>query len=95
MGSFSSSQAWPALPANIQLFSPCILITVQEKVRAQLGAQVTAFDSVEDGQQTLHNGDVLRLATKPVVVGRALHFIVGQVSMCIFLSVGLSHINVA
>ncbi|KAL0055143.1 hypothetical protein WJX82_007626 [Trebouxia sp. C0006] len=52
---------------------------VQEKVRAQLGAQVTAFDSVEDGQQTLHSGDVLRLATKPVVVGRALHFVVGQV----------------
>jgi len=57
---------------------------VQEKVRAQLGAQVTAFDSVEDGQQTLHNGDVLRLATKPVVVGRALHFIVGQASTCSF-----------
>jgi len=87
MRTISSSQAWPALPPSIQLFSPCISIVVQEKVRAQFGAQVTAFDSVEDGQQTLHNGDVLRLATKPVVVGRALHFIVGQVSICIVSSV--------
>lgn len=72
---------------GIQLFSPCISTMVQEKVRVQLGAQVTAFDSVEDGQQTLHSGDVLRLATKPVVVGRALHFIVGQASTCSFASV--------
>ena len=45
-----------------------------------MGAGLTAFDSVDDGHRTLHSGDVLRLATKPVVVGRALHFIVGQVS---------------
>lgn len=41
---------------------------------------MTAFESVVDGQQTLKYGDVLRLATKPVLVGRALHFIVGQVN---------------
>ena len=58
---------------------------LQAKVREQLGAQVTAFDSVVDGQQTLHSGDVLRLATKPVLVGRALHFIVGEVSCDITL----------
>lgn len=46
---------------------------------------MTAFDKVVDGQQTLHSGDVLRLATKPVLVGRALHFIVGEVSCDITL----------
>ena len=56
----------------------CVII-VQEKVREQLGPQVTAFHSILDGKQTLHSGDVLRLATKPVLIGQALFFIVGQV----------------
>lgn len=45
-----------------------------------MGANVTAFTTVVDGQHTLQSGDALRLATKPVVVGRALYFVVGQVS---------------
>ena len=45
-----------------------------------MGGNVTAFSTVVDGQYTLHSGDVLRLTTKPVVTGRALYFVVGQVS---------------
>ena len=44
-----------------------------------MGGNATAFSTVVDGQQTLHSGDALRFATKPVVVGRALYFVVGQV----------------
>lgn len=49
-------------------------------MREKMGGNVTTFSSVSDGQRTLQSGDVLRLATKPVLVGRALHFVVGQVS---------------
>ena len=45
-----------------------------------MGGNVTAFSTVVDGQHTLRSGDALRLATKPVAVGRALYFVVGQVS---------------
>ena len=55
---------------------------MQEAVRDKMGGNVTTFSSVSDGQHTLQTGDVLRLATKPVLVGRALHFVVGQVSAC-------------
>lgn len=54
---------------------------MQEQVRQQLGPQQTAFHSVLDGKQTLRTGEVLRLATKPVLVGRALYFTVGQVNV--------------
>ena len=45
-----------------------------------MGRSVTAFSTVVDAQRTLQSGDVLRLATKPVIVGRALCFVVSQVS---------------
>ena len=57
--------------------STCCL--VQEAIRSKMGGNVTAFSTVVDGQHTLHSGDALRLATKPVVVARALYFVVGQV----------------
>ena len=58
---------------------------LQEKVREQLGPQVTAFHNVLNGKQTLQSGDVLRLATKPVLIGKALFFIVGQVTSVLTL----------
>ena len=52
---------------------------VQEAIRGKMGGNATAFSTVVDGQHTLRSGDALRLATKPVMVGRALYFVVGQV----------------
>lgn len=52
---------------------------VQEAIRGKMGGNATAFSTVVEGQYTLHSGDALRLATKPMVVGRALYFVVGQV----------------
>lgn len=51
---------------------------LQEAISSKVGG--TAFNTVVDGQRTLQSGDALRLATKPVLVGRALYFVVGQVS---------------
>ena len=52
-------------------------------MREQLGAQVTAFEQVIDGERVLRKGDALHMATKPIFAGRALHFLVGQVSTSI------------
>ncbi|KAL3158051.1 hypothetical protein ABBQ32_011660 [Trebouxia sp. C0010 RCD-2024] len=51
--------------------------TIQEAISSKTGG--TAFNTVIDGQRTLQSGDALRLTTKPVLVGRALYFVVGQV----------------
>ena len=51
---------------------------LQEAISSKMGG--TAFNTVVDGQRTLQSGDALRLTTKPVLVGRALYFVVGQVS---------------
>ena len=55
---------------------------MQDKVREQHGAQVTAFDQVVDGERMLCKGDAVHMATKPIFAGRALRFLVGQASLC-------------
>jgi len=50
----------------------------QASVRARFGASITAFDRITDGARTVAIGDAVRLASRPPLVGEALHFIVHQ-----------------
>lgn len=60
---------------------------IQAKVREQHGPQVTAFNRVIDGERVLSKGDKVYMATKPSFAGKAVHFLVGQVSIAVFLLV--------
>lgn len=53
---------------------------MQAKVREQHGPQVTCFNRVIDGERVLSKGDAMHMATKPSFAGRAVYFLVGQVS---------------
>ena len=66
---------------------------MQAKVRQQFGGLVTAFDRVADGTRTLQKGDALRMSTKPILAGRAVNFLVGQVwhiYSCVDFVLGMS-----
>jgi hypothetical protein len=43
---------------------------LQTKARSQLGADVTVFECICDGLQSISKGDIVRLSTKPAVLGR-------------------------
>ncbi|KAF8056436.1 SMCHD1 [Scenedesmus sp. PABB004] len=53
--------------------------SVQSLARKHLGVDVTVFERVHDGLQTISKGDVVRLNTKPAVLGRVVHFSIPQV----------------
>jgi len=43
---------------------------VQAKARSHLGQDVTVFERIFDGLQTISKGDIIRLSTKPAILGR-------------------------
>lgn len=45
----------------------------QVNVRSQLGQDVTVFERIFDGLQRISKGDVVRLNTKPAMLGRVSH----------------------
>jgi hypothetical protein len=38
-----------------------------------LGQDVTVFERIFDGLQTISKGDIIRLSTKPAILGRVRH----------------------
>jgi hypothetical protein len=59
-------------------FSNPISSRKQAVLRARLGEGITAFEGVSDGNRTISAGDVVRLTSKPAVVGRVVYFTVPQ-----------------
>lgn len=43
---------------------------MQAKARSHLGQDVTVFQRIFDGMQTISKGDIIRLSTKPAILGR-------------------------
>ncbi|KAI8466921.1 MAG: hypothetical protein J3K34DRAFT_524164 [Monoraphidium minutum] len=51
----------------------------QAQARRELGEDVTLFERIHDGLAGVAKGDVVRLATKPQIVGKVLWFLVPRV----------------
>jgi len=53
--------------------------THQAQARRELGEDVTLFERIHDGLGAVAKGDVVRLVTKPQIVGKVLWFLVPRV----------------
>lgn len=56
------------MPAALLL--PRAFCCAQAKARSHLGQDVTVFERIFDGLQTISKGDIIRLSTKPAILGR-------------------------
>eukprot|EP00775_Hariotina_reticulata_P002831 gene2831-3124_t len=54
----------------------------QAVARKHLGQEFTIFEQVHDGINTVQKGDIIRINTKPAVLGRVMHFSIPQVVQC-------------
>jgi hypothetical protein len=43
---------------------------MQAKARSHLGQDVTVFERIFDGLQSISKGDIIRLNTKPAILGK-------------------------
>jgi hypothetical protein len=48
----------------------CCCGCFQAHARKELGKDVTIFERISDGLQTISKGDIVRISTKPAVLGR-------------------------
>ncbi len=52
---------------------------VQEKARASLGTNSTAFMRISDGSSSLKQGELVSLEVKPAMIGSIVYFSIAQV----------------
>lgn len=52
------------------MLTGCPVVFLQAQARKHLGQDVTVFERVHDGLQTIRKGDVVKLSTKPTILGR-------------------------
>ena len=52
----------------------------QAEAKKHLGAQASAFERIADGLRTVERSDLVRLALRPVIVGRVEFFSVNEVT---------------
>ncbi|EFJ52379.1 hypothetical protein VOLCADRAFT_86759 [Volvox carteri f. nagariensis] len=63
---------------RILQFQGPVDVELKALVRKELGEAVTGFTGVSDGTRTISAGDIVRLSTKPVALGRVKYFAVPQ-----------------
>eukprot|EP00873_Tetraselmis_striata_P016358 jgi/Tetstr1/436622/TSEL_025418.t1 len=52
----------------------------QAAARKAYGENVTLFHNITDNSRIICSGNVVRLATRPIVIGRVVHFRIGQIA---------------